>query len=63
VAASPAEGQALRRWVVSERATRTIEVGLGYGISTLFICDGLLEVADPAAHHIAIDPYQSDAVR
>jgi hypothetical protein len=48
---------------VSERATRTIEVGLGYGISTLFICDGLLEVADPAAHHIAIDPYQSDAVR
>jgi hypothetical protein len=35
-----AEGEALREWVVRERATRTIEIGLGYGISALFICEG-----------------------
>ena len=59
VAASAAEGEALRQWVVREGATRTIEIGLGYGISTLHICAGLLENADPTAHHVAIDPYQT----
>jgi len=59
VAASPAEGEALREWVVREGATQTIEIGLGYGISALHICAGLLENADPTARHIAIDPYQA----
>jgi len=58
VAASPAEGEALREWVVREGATQTIEIGLGYGLSTLHICAGLLENADPTAQHVAIDPYQ-----
>jgi predicted O-methyltransferase YrrM len=59
VAASPAEGEALRRRVVAEAATRTVEIGLGYGISTLFVCQGLLEVGDSDAHHVAIDPHQA----
>jgi predicted O-methyltransferase YrrM len=59
VAASAAEGEALRGWVVREGATRTIEIGLGYGISALHVCEGLLANAGPAAHHAVIDPYQA----
>ena len=59
VAVYATEGEALREWVLREGATRTIEVGLGYGISTLYICEGLLGNADPAARHVALDPYQA----
>ena len=59
VAVSAAEGKALEAWVVRERAARTVEVGLGYGISALFVCAGLLASGDPSAHHVAIDPHQA----
>jgi predicted O-methyltransferase YrrM len=60
VAASAAEGRALREWIVRERATCTIEIGLGYGISALHVCEGLLANAgEAAAHHTVIDPYQA----
>jgi len=59
VAASAAEGEALRDWVLRERATRTIEVGLGYGISALHVCEGLLANSGPTARHVVIDPYQA----
>lgn len=58
VAASPSEGEALRNWVVRERAARTIEVGLGYGISALFICEGLLTNGAAGRRHVAMDPHQ-----
>lgn len=52
------EGLALRDRVRDEEARATLEVGVGYGIATLFICEGLLENGmDP--RHVAIDPYQS----
>ena len=59
VAVGVAEGEALRGWVLREGATRTVEVGLGYGVSALHICEGLLGNADPAARHVALDPYQA----
>jgi len=59
VAASPAEGEALREWVSREGATQTIEIGLGYGISALFVCEGLLENGDAAARHVVVDPHQA----
>jgi len=59
VAASAAEGEALRGWVVRAEATQTIEVGLGYGISALHVCEGLLANAGPAARHVVVDPYQA----
>ncbi len=59
VAASVAEGEDLRDWVVRERATRTIEIGLGYGISALFVCEGLMAGSRGAPAHVAIDPYQA----
>ena len=58
VAASPAEGEALRNWVAREGAVQTIEVGLGYGISALHICEGLLLNGSPAARHVVLDPSQ-----
>jgi len=60
VAASAAEGEALQGWILREGATQTIEIGLGYGISTLHLCEGLLGNASEAtARHVAIDPYQA----
>jgi predicted O-methyltransferase YrrM len=54
------EGEALRAWVEREDAVTTIEVGLGYGISALFICDGLLANGHPSARHVALDPNQHE---
>ncbi len=51
------EGQALREWVRKEGALRTLEAGLGFAISTLFICEGLL-ANGPDGRHVAADPYQ-----
>jgi len=59
VAVSAAEGEALRRWVLREGATETIEIGLGYGVSALHVCEGLLVNAGQAARHVVVDPYQS----
>src|SRR5918995_2325442 len=59
VGTSAAEGEALRDWVVREGAVRTVEVGLGYGISALHICEGLLTNGDPNARHVVIDPNQA----
>jgi predicted O-methyltransferase YrrM len=58
VGISIVEGEALRKWVRSEKAVHTIEVGLGYGISALHICEGLLLNGDAAARHVVLDPNQ-----
>jgi predicted O-methyltransferase YrrM len=55
VAIGPAEGAALRDWVRREAAEQTIETGLGYAVSTLFICEGL-RANGPGGRHVAIDP-------
>lgn len=58
VAIPAAEGEVLREWVCRENATRTIEVGLGYGISALFFCEGLLTNGAAEARHLVLDPHQ-----
>jgi predicted O-methyltransferase YrrM len=55
------EGRALRGWVRSERALRTLETGLGYAVGTLFICEGLL-ANGPGGRHVAADPYQLEGL-
>jgi predicted O-methyltransferase YrrM len=57
VAIGPNEGLALREWVRRERAVRTLECGLGFAISTLFIVEALLENG-AVGRHVATDPYQ-----
>ena len=59
VAIGAAEGGALGEWVTHEGATHTIEVGLGYGISALFISEALLLSGEAAARHVALDPHQA----
>jgi methyltransferase family protein len=57
VAIGPQEGAALRDVVIEEGALRTFETGLGFAVSTLFICEGLL-VNGPGGSHVAMDPFQ-----
>ncbi len=59
VSISPGEGEALGKWVLRENATRTMEIGLAYGLSTLYICDGLIRSGRPDARHLALDPFQA----
>ena len=58
VAIGEREGEAVAAWVRREGAHRTIEIGLGYGISALFICAALADSGSDAVH-VAIDPHQS----
>jgi predicted O-methyltransferase YrrM len=51
------EGLALRDWVLRENARRTLETGLAFAVSTLFICEGLLGNGGDV-RHVAADPYQ-----
>jgi predicted O-methyltransferase YrrM len=55
------EGLALRDWVRREGARQTLETGLGYAVSTLFILEGLLG-NDGDVRHVAADPYQLAAL-
>ena len=59
VSVNAAEGEALREWVQRERAARAIEIGFGYGISALFICEALLANDQPDARHVVLDPNQT----
>ena len=58
VAVSPKEATWLREWVRRERPVKTIEIGLGYGVSALHICEGLLLNGVHADKHVVIDPHQ-----
>ena len=53
------EGESLRSWVIREHAVRTLEIGLAYGISALFICEGLLLNKNEDSRHVVVDPHQS----
>ena len=59
VSISMREGEALRKWILKEDATRTLEIGLAYGFSALFMCEALLQKGDPAAKHVVLDPFQA----
>lgn len=49
---------ALRDLVVRERAVRTLEVGLGLGLSSMAIVEGLCRLGEPTSGHLTIDPGQ-----
>lgn len=54
-----AEGESLREWVVKEKAVTAIEVGLAFGFSALYICEGLLQNKEAKAKHTIIDAFQT----
>jgi len=53
-----AEGALLQRAIAAVRPTTTLEIGMAYGVSTLFMCEALAELPHRCTH-IAIDPYQN----
>lgn len=59
VSITATEGRALRRWVSSEHATQTLEIGLGFGLSALYICEGLIGNGTADARHVVLDPFQA----
>ena len=58
VSVTPAEAEALREWVEREGARQTIEIGLGYGVSALAVCEGLVRNGRDGACHVVVDPFQ-----
>jgi len=42
-----------------EHAINTIEIGLAYGVSALFICEGHLMNELNNARHVVVDPHQT----
>jgi predicted O-methyltransferase YrrM len=61
VSISVGEGEALTRWVLHEKAVKTIEIGLAFGVSALRICAGLIESGNPDARHVVLDPFQQQS--
>ena len=52
------EGRHIQRVIAAIKPKTTLEVGMAYGVSTLFICEAL--VGAGGAKHLVIDPYQND---
>ena len=60
VAIGPVEGRAIRDRIIEEGAMHTFETGLGYAMSTLWICEGLVSNG-PGVSHVAMDPFQLES--
>ncbi len=52
------EGALLQSWIKQYRPKQLLEIGLAYGVSSLYICDAIKD-NETAYYHI-IDAYQSD---
>ena len=52
----PAQGEFLADVIRAERPTQSLEIGLAYGISSLYLCEALAEVG--ALRHWVVDPLQ-----
>jgi predicted O-methyltransferase YrrM len=52
------KGDELCALVAAERPETTIETGFAYGLSSLFICRGLMEAGREGFRHLAMDPLQ-----
>jgi predicted O-methyltransferase YrrM len=51
------DGMILYQIIRDTKATKTLEIGFAYGLSTLFMCQGLVD--NGGGHHVAIDPVES----
>lgn len=45
--------------LLDPEVNKTLEVGMAYGISSLYIAQALIDSGRGGVHHVAIDPYQS----
>jgi predicted O-methyltransferase YrrM len=56
---APERGGFLREVCRAERPAATIEIGMAYGLSTLFILQTLLESGIDRCAHTVMDPFQT----
>ena len=54
----PEEGEFLQHVIAQIQPKTFLEIGMAYGVSTLFICEALARLPTPA-DHIVIDPFQT----
>lgn len=54
---SRATGELLQSAIREVRPSVSLEIGLAYGVSTLFICEAIQSLPEPGVH-IVLDPYQ-----
>lgn len=59
VAIGADEGHALRGRVAAAAPTASIEIGLGFAVSTLHLCAGILATDRRDWRHVAVDPNQT----
>ena len=55
---TPEEGEIISSAFATIKPQRSLEVGLAYGVSTLYVCDALSKIGTKW-HHFVIDPYQN----
>lgn len=55
---SAEEGGMLSRLIAARKPEASLEVGLAFGVSALFICEALAQVS-PSPRHVVIDPAQN----
>ena len=58
VAVDPEEGAFLTRIIDVVKPSTSLEIGMAYGVSALYICEALSKLPHPA-RHIVMDPFQS----
>jgi predicted O-methyltransferase YrrM len=56
---TPERGRFLADLCRAERALATLEIGMAWGLSTLFILEALAENGAPPHAHVVVDPFQS----
>lgn len=56
---TPERGRFLADLCRAERALATLEIGMAWGLSTLFILEALAENGAPPRAHVVADPFQS----
>jgi predicted O-methyltransferase YrrM len=54
---TPGDGMFLQEVLRAVRPRQSLEVGMAYGVSSLYICEVLAE--DPDSRHVVVDPYQN----
>jgi len=54
------EGEFLQTIIRQLKPVVSLEIGLAFGVSALFICEALSEIATPQTRHIVIDRAQMD---
>ena len=62
VAVDPAEGSFLTHIIDTVKPHVSLEIGMAYGVSTLYLCEALSRLPHPV-RHIAMDPFQTEQWR